>query len=97
MLGQALNVLKATPAEGRVAAMRQLIPQIQARATGGAWSATEMAGANGARAWVGETHTLVIDSAGKVFSGSHVGGAAQFGVVEGQLGVTSWSGLKALF
>lgn len=97
MLGEAMGVLKATPAAERVGMARELLGQIQARATGGAWKATEMGVAGGGRAWVGETHTLVVDAAGRVFSGPHVGGAAQFGVVEGQIGVTSWSGLKGLF
>lgn len=97
MLGQAMGILKATPAAQRAVMAQQLLGQIQARATGGAWNAVEMAAAGGGRAWVGETHTLVVDAAGRVFSGAHVGGAAQFGLVEGQIGVTSWSGLKALF
>jgi hypothetical protein len=33
-----------------------------------------MAAAGGGRAWVGDTHTMVIDGAGNVFSGAHSGG-----------------------
>jgi hypothetical protein len=97
MLGEALNILKGTPAAQRAGLARDILGQIEARAVGGAWRATEMGAAGGARAWVGETHTLVIDAAGRVFTGPHVGGAVQFGVVEGQLGVTGWSGLRHLF
>jgi hypothetical protein len=59
MLGEALNVLKAAPAGERDVLASELMAQVQARAVGGAWQATEMAGANGARAFVGEYHTLV--------------------------------------
>jgi hypothetical protein len=56
-----------------------------------------MGASGGARAWVGETHTLVIDAAGRAFTGPHVGDAVQFGVVEGELGVIGWPGLRQLF
>jgi len=92
-----MGVLKATPAAERVGMARELLSQVSARATGGAWKATEMAGSNGARVWMGDTHTMVIDAAGRVFSGAHVGGAVQFGMVEGEIGITAWSGLKQLF
>lgn len=95
MLGQALNVLKDAPAAQRAGLARDLLGQISARATGGAWKATEMAGANGARAWVGEYHSLVVDAAGNVFKGANNG--ITVGVVEGAPGVTAWSGLTQLF
>jgi hypothetical protein len=69
----------------------------RARATGGAWKAAEMAGAGGARAWVGDTHAMVIDAAGNVFKGPLTGGAVQFGLVDGRIGVTGWSGLPQAF
>ncbi|WP_437957916.1 DNRLRE domain-containing protein [Sorangium sp. So ce119] len=97
MLGEALNILKGVPAAQRAELARDFLGQIEARAVGGAWRATEMAAAGGGRAWVGETHTLIIDAAGRVFTGAHVEGAVQFGVVEGQLGVAAWSGLRQLF
>ena len=97
MLGEALNVLKNSPAAQRADLARDLLGQIQVRATGGAWKASEMAAAGGGRAWVGDTHTLVIDAAGSVFSGAHVGGAVQFGTVGSEIGVTGWSGLRSLF
>jgi RHS repeat-associated protein len=95
MLGEALNVLKATPAGERGALASELMAQVQARAVGGAWQATEMAGANGARAFVGEYHTLVVDAAGNVFKGANAG--VTFGVVNGAPGVASWSGLAQVF
>src|SRR5207247_2427918 len=53
--------------------------------------ASEMAAAEGARAWVGKTHTLVIDALGQVFTGPNA--LAQFGPVGGGFGVTGWAGL----
>lgn len=97
MLGEALGILKDTPATQRADLARDLLGQIEARAVGGAWRATEMGAAGGGRAWVGETHTLVVDATGTLFVGPHVGGAVQFGVVEGQLGVAGWSGLRPRF
>ena len=41
------------------------------------WDYAQMAGANGASAWVGDTHALVIDAAGNVFKGPLTGGAVQ--------------------
>ena len=95
MFGEALNVLKATPAVERGALASKLMAQVQARAVGGAWQATEMAGANGARAFVGEYHTLVVDAAGNVFKGANEG--VTFGVVNGAPGVASWAGLAKVF
>jgi hypothetical protein len=95
MLGEALNVLKAIPAGERGALASELMAQVQARAVGGAWQATEMAGANGARAFVGEYQTLVVDAAGNVFKGANAG--VTYGVVNGAPGVASWAGLAQVF
>jgi RHS repeat-associated protein len=95
MLAESLNVLKDTPPSQRAGMARDLFPQISQNATGGPWKATEMAGANGARVWFGEFHSLVIDSTGTVFKGANSG--VKFGIVDGGPGVVDWSGLKVVF
>lgn len=100
MLKQALGILKATPASERAALAGELIAQIEARSFsvgGAAWRATEIQVVGGARAWMGETHTLVIDTVGKVFVGPHVNGAVQVGVVDGMPAITWWGGLRPAF
>jgi RHS repeat-associated protein len=96
MLREAVDVLKNTAPAGRVGMARDLFGQIEARSTS-YWRAAEMNAADRATAWVGDTHTLVIDGTGQVFSGPHVGGETQIGVVDGKPMVSSWSGLKKLF
>lgn len=73
MLGEAICVPKATPAAERGAMAENLMRQIQARALGGARTAAELPPANGARAFTGEFHSLVIDAAGNIFKGPNVG------------------------
>ncbi len=97
MLGEAMGLIKAAPPAEREALAKGLLAQVQARATGDPWRASEMAVAGGGSAWSGDTHTMVIDSNGNVYSGPHVGGGAQFGIVNGQLGVQDWSGLPKRF
>lgn len=96
MLGEAMEVLKTTSAVDRQALTSELMNQITARATGGPWMATEMLGANGARVWAGEYHSLVVNAAGNVFKGPTQGGIT-FGMVNGRLGVTDYSGLRSAF
>jgi hypothetical protein len=91
MLGDAIGRLKSLPGAERAAAAEKFIAEIEANATGGAWKATRMPGANGSTVWSGETHSLVIDAEGNMFKG--VNGDVGWGVVEGKPGVTDWSRL----
>lgn len=50
MLGEALNMLKGAPAAQRAGLARDFLSQIEARAVGGAWRATEMGAAGGGEA-----------------------------------------------
>jgi hypothetical protein len=91
MLGQAVKIVESVPAGERPALMRELLKQIEARADAH-WTAAEVVARNGATAWVGDTHTLVIDAQGNVYKGTN--SLVRFGMENGQLTVEDYSGLN---
>ncbi len=95
MLAESLGHLEATPPSQRVGMARELFSQISSNATGGPWKAAEMPAAGGARAWLGDYHTLVIDATGSVFKGPTAG--VTIGAVDGGPGIVTWTGLKTAF
>ena len=95
MLGEAMGVLKATPPGERADLGRALVKQIAEHATGDPWKAAEWPAANGATAFLGDQHALVIDATGAVFKGPN--GGLSLGVVDGKPGIVGWAGLKLNF
>lgn len=71
--------------------MRELLKQIEARADAHS-AAPEVLARNGATAWVGDTHTLVIDAQGNICKGAN--SLVRFGIENGQLTVEDYSNLS---
>jgi RHS repeat-associated protein len=96
MLREAMDVLKATPRGDRAELAQDLLAQIEARSIDRGWKATAIQGVDGARAWLGEIHGLVIDGTGAVFSGP-VGGAVSIQPSGSGMLLTGWAGLIRRF
>jgi RHS repeat-associated protein len=92
MLGEAGRVLANTPPAQRADVARRLIDQVN-RTNTSDWHGQSIPAANGASAWSGETHTLVVDANGLMFQGPNSGTSAGL-LPGGGVGLTDWSGLR---
>ena len=90
MLTEAIGVVSESPAAQRVAMMDEMLRQISARADA-PWVAQKVSATGGATAWVGDMHTLVIDSAGNIYKGPN--SLVKFGTKDKDLLVEDWSKL----
>jgi len=94
MLQEAISTVRRAPPTERAELMESYIQKIEQTATEEPWKATRLPAVQGASAWCGKTHSVVIDAQGNIFKGSNDGIAV--GRVDGRPGVSAWSGLKSV-